>query len=245
MELSDFTKKLIVVVFALALVVVIAIALHYDQHPAVVQCSQESKQCVDACFHDDDPLMGLNDTVNPINGNSSLLDCLAECPDSNACMSEDQTKEVEELRKWREDFKAIEKYLIHNPHNTRLVIFDEQKAKSDHLSQYLIDIGEEVQNVSIGFSESTTIGIKKIVVPIYGKWCGLNYGSGKPIDTLDSLCMVHDKCYDKRGKFACSCDRDLTRSILKNILKFKKIREYGYALAVFTYFTKSPCIPFL
>jgi hypothetical protein len=51
MSLSVFTKKLITVVLVLAILAVIAIALYYDQHPAAVQCSQESRQCNEPEFY--------------------------------------------------------------------------------------------------------------------------------------------------------------------------------------------------
>jgi hypothetical protein len=240
MVLSDFAKKLILVGIVVGVITVIAIALHNDQHLTAAQCSKESKQCVDACF-DDDLLMGWNDTVDPISTNSSLLDCLEKCPHSDVCMNDDQIKEVEELRKLEEDLKAIEKYLIRNPQNPRLVKFDEQKAKADNMSQYLINLGKEVQDVSIAYGE--TIGINKFG-PTYGRWCGLKHGSGEPTDTLDSLCRAHDKCYDKRGYFACSCDRALIRGIIANATKFKKVKEYSVACAILLYFKNTLCNPF-
>jgi hypothetical protein len=121
-----------------------------------------------------------------------------------------------------------------------LVKFDEQKAKADNMSQYLINLGKEVQDVSIAYGE--TIGINKFSL-IYGNWCGLKHGSGKPIDTLDSLCRTHDKCYDKRGYFACSCDRALIRGIITNATKFKKVKEYAAAYAILVYFKNTLCNP--
>jgi hypothetical protein len=44
---------------------------------------------------------------------------------------------------------------------------------------------------------------------IYGNWCGYDRGSGTPRDKVDQVCCRHDKCYEKRGDLACSCDRDL------------------------------------
>jgi len=48
-------------------------------------------------------------------------------------------------------------------------------------------------------------------VPIYGKWCGPNYGSGDPINDLDTCCQTHDNCYAAKGYFNCNCDLDLTK----------------------------------
>jgi len=44
---------------------------------------------------------------------------------------------------------------------------------------------------------------------IYGNWCGWNRGHGVPQDKVDQVCCPHDKCYDKRDNYDCSCDRDL------------------------------------
>jgi hypothetical protein len=47
-------------------------------------------------------------------------------------------------------------------------------------------------------------------IPIYGNWCGPGHGgSGPPLDPVDRVCCLHDRCYDDRGYFDCSCDRDL------------------------------------
>ena len=47
----------------------------------------------------------------------------------------------------------------------------------------------------------------------YGNWCGPGHGSGEPIDDVDRACMVHDKCYDRRGYFNSDCDDKLVRDI--------------------------------
>jgi hypothetical protein len=49
----------------------------------------------------------------------------------------------------------------------------------------------------------------RVEIPVYGNWCGLDYGSGIPWDKVDQVCCRHDKCYCERGDLACSCDRDL------------------------------------
>lgn len=53
-----------------------------------------------------------------------------------------------------------------------------------------------------------------LTIPVYGNWCGPNYGSGTPIDGLDDCCRQHDLCYDSVGagyfsRRTCSCDRTL------------------------------------
>ena len=45
---------------------------------------------------------------------------------------------------------------------------------------------------------------------VYGNWCGPGHGGGgPPIDAVDEVCFRHDRCYEERGYFDCSCDRDL------------------------------------
>jgi hypothetical protein len=229
----------------LALLFAAAVVVLVNQSDITVQCSKASEQCVSSCFDDEDGLIGLNDSVDSdsVGPNSFLLGCLKECPaNSDVCLSEEQIKEIEEIRKWEEDFKVIEKYLVHNPKNPRLIIFDGQKAKADNISEDLINLGEGIQNASLAYSK--TIGTTARFNPTYGNWCGLKHGGGKPIDTLDSLCMKHDKCYDKKGYFACSCDRALIRGIIANATKFKKVKEYAAAYAILAYFTIAPCNPF-
>ena len=43
----------------------------------------------------------------------------------------------------------------------------------------------------------------------YGNWCGLNHGSGRPIDALDEACMHHDFCYARTNFNNCGCDNAL------------------------------------
>jgi hypothetical protein len=100
MALSDFTKKLIIGVFGVALLVVIALVLYNDQHPTAAQCSQESWKCIDACFSN--PSVEWRDSTNSLGENSTLVVfCLSKCPDSNTCIPnvENMTNLVYELDK--------------------------------------------------------------------------------------------------------------------------------------------------
>lgn len=52
---------------------------------------------------------------------------------------------------------------------------------------------------------------------VYGNWCGPgigNHSTKKPVDAVDHACMLHDKCYLRKGSKGpggvfqhCSCDR--------------------------------------
>jgi hypothetical protein len=41
------------------------------------------------------------------------------------------------------------------------------------------------------------------------KWCGKSCGSGTPINTLDTCCRTHDRCYANFGINDDECDWDL------------------------------------
>jgi hypothetical protein len=40
--------------------------------------------------------------------------------------------------------------------------------------------------------------VSQMPIPVHGNWCGPNYGSGNPIDELDSLCQTHDDYYSNQ-----------------------------------------------
>jgi len=70
-------------------------------------------------------------------------------------------------------------------------------------------------------------------IPIYGNYCGPNYGSGEPIDTLDAACQAHDYCYRDYGRYNCLCDVDL----------YYAADDVGGAIGnlIAAYFRVSPC----
>lgn len=43
------------------------------------------------------------------------------------------------------------------------------------------------------------------------RWCGMNCGSGVPVNSLDTCCRTHDYCYDSFSSYPtrCTCDRNL------------------------------------
>ncbi|KGJ71921.1 hypothetical protein GY21_18840 [Cryobacterium roopkundense] len=80
-------------------------------------------------------------------------------------------------------------------------------------------------------------------VPIWGNWCGPGHGGGSAVDVLDSICQTHDRCYEDRGYFACSCDRKIVADI-RNSIHLMTSGEKAMAVAVSTYFTYCLCNPF-
>ncbi|WP_213025824.1 phospholipase A2 family protein [Brevibacillus reuszeri] len=77
---------------------------------------------------------------------------------------------------------------------------------------------------------------------LYGNWCGPGCsGPGAPIDDIDSCCKKHDICYEKRGYFSCSCDRELLNCLSK---KIDYSTEKGRMAALISaYFSRAQCLP--
>jgi hypothetical protein len=89
----------------------------------------------------------------------------------------------------------------------------------------------------------TRVTVKPALPCIYGRWCGPGCsGPGSPINDVDACCKVHDECYDRKGYFACSCDRELLACLApKRSIWTSKGRA---AIAVWSYFKVAPCNPF-
>jgi len=88
-------------------------------------------------------------------------------------------------------------------------------AAADAAGRMVIDVylGAAFGTVSLFYPKTPGEGS----MPIYGNWCGPGYpkkGENPPtIDELDCACMIHDKCYEKRGYYNCQCDVELVRDI--------------------------------
>jgi len=81
---------------------------------------------------------------------------------------------------------------------------------------------------------------------MHGIYCGLGRTDSSyqhaGIDALDSACKRHDKCYDKRGNFNCSCDRILSGEALASTPTLQGAAVVK-AAATTAYFSASACIP--
>lgn len=79
---------------------------------------------------------------------------------------------------------------------------------------------------------------------VWGNWCGPgNSGPGAPVDTLDTLCMRHDKCYAQRGYFSCYCDAQLKAEIDRWAHRMTS-KERAMAAAIKLAFMHPVCNPF-
>lgn len=67
-------------------------------------------------------------------------------------------------------------------------------------------------------------------IPIIYKWCGANCGSGTPVNSVDTCCRTHDKCYIKNKSYPkrCSCDTNIIKCVSK-----KGTRASGMISAAF------------
>jgi hypothetical protein len=241
MAFSTSTAKWLVgVSFAtVVLVVIMALISDHPHLPAVQQCSEESAQCIDACFSvnvssvinngtGENPMTD-SDVMESEDESSSLPTCTEKCPGSDDCFLS-----VDELigndTTVREYVSETEKYITEDGH------FDSEKAREDHASSEVINAGEYYNYISTNNTNEVGIQWK-----FYGNWCGPSYGSGKPIDVLDLMCKFHDQCYDKTRtrKGYCSCDRIFVREVMRNQSKmFGEAQKTAAARAVVAFVAK-------
>lgn len=46
------------------------------------------------------------------------------------------------------------------------------------------------------------------------------------MDALDESCRIHDFCYDERGYFSCSCDKELLERLAQVQCETFRCRQY-------------------
>ncbi|MHC6176610.1 hypothetical protein [Glutamicibacter endophyticus] len=156
----------------------------------------------------------------------------------------DQSKKAAE----REITKDMESTMEFTTTRDGEVYFDADKAESMGADAKTLEIGRLLNQYSsaqsaLGAPSGGSGGVTTYGMPVWGNWCGPGHGGGRAVDTLDSLCRTHDRCYGSRGYFACSCDRNLVSGIKKNAYKMGS-GERAMASAVSVYFTYSFCNPF-
>ncbi|MDO4632148.1 MAG: phospholipase A2 family protein [Corynebacterium sp.] len=121
--------------------------------------------------------------------------------------------------------------------------FNEDQARKDHASGYLLDVGKQFNKFSA--AQNAPKDSKESNFPYYGNWCGPRHsGPGAPVDTIDSLCKKHDECYARQGYFACSCAIVMVDDIARNRNKFKSTGENIAATVIAIHFQNSLCNPF-
>ncbi|MVA77614.1 hypothetical protein GC722_16550 [Auraticoccus sp. F435] len=78
---------------------------------------------------------------------------------------------------------------------------------------------------------------------VWGRWCGPGHGgSGTPVDTLDAICMRHDRCYASQGYLDCGCDAQLVAEITASASQMTPAERF-VAAAIKAVFSVGLCIP--
>lgn len=113
--------------------------------------------------------------------------------------------------------KIIQSYIVYDENFIR---FDMEKAIEDNVDEDIIAAGD-IFNTLVSseyeyYMNDGEVQTRRATVPIWGNWCGPEYGSGPPIDILDYGCREHDWCYRDRGYHKCSCDDDFLKYIINN-----------------------------
>lgn len=93
-----------------------------------------------------------------------------------------------------------------------------------------------------GTSASGAPFLNGTAIPVYGNWCGPNYGSGTPIDEVDRACQTHDLCYTRSGYFDCRCDNQLVKNLRKAIRKSKNLKTKAAGTLIRGFFSDFPCL---
>jgi len=69
-------------------------------------------------------------------------------------------------------------------------------------------------------SQIKNVDQSDLAFPVYGNYCGPKYPpegtSPTPLDSVDTACKNHDKCYERYGYFDKMCDGNIIKE-LKNI----------------------------
>jgi len=149
-----------------------------------------------------------------------------------------------EEKSW-EEIEAIQetmnKYVVKMEDNT--LYFDLVRAMEEQEDELILEAGQLFNLFSAGMKKDANQAMAKISMPIYGKYCGPGHsGPGTPIDALDKACQKHDKCYSKRGYFACSCDKELLSDVV-SALPYLSGKGLVASVAIRTYFMNAPCNP--
>jgi hypothetical protein len=174
MSYSVSNLKLIAVgiITVLFLVTLTVIYNVHGKSVAAVQCGDERKQCLEACFGYVNVSSIFNngtveynitdlDVMEAEDTNSSLLTCMEKCPDSDAC-----PPSVNELigndTVVMQYVSETEKYITEDGH------FDLKGAQKDNASSEILFIGENFESIA----EEDAEGVKVQGIPIkwYGRW---------------------------------------------------------------------------
>lgn len=104
------------------------------------------------------------------------------------------------------------------------------EAIENGVSEEVLDIADQTFDfLMVKYYEENDIQTRATAFPIYGNWCGPNYGSGTPIDLLDKACKKHDNCYRDNYRHKCSCDQAMLTNINNNYSKMTGAKQKAMA----------------
>lgn len=142
--------------------------------------------------------------------------------------------------------QGIQRHLVAVPGG---YYFDRATAKAAGESEYVLAAGESYNALAADMeAHGPNLSSRRRVraaasIPVWGNWCGPGHsGPGAPKDTLDTICMRHDKCYAARGYFDCYCDVQLKAEIDRYSSRMSW-RERAMAAAIKVAFSATPCKP--
>lgn len=138
------------------------------------------------------------------------------------------------------EMKKMKEYVVTDDQG---VTFDTPAALDDGVSREVLNMGQLLNDYN-GEHEAAADDSQMSArgYPVWGNWCGPGYGGGRAVDVLDSICRVHDRCYERVAYFACSCDSYLVSSINRESARMDS-RERAVAGAVSAWFQFSKCWP--
>lgn len=204
-------------------------------------------------------IMGRKDTISlmSIIATTLLVMSILVAPNASAAVVDDVNKFGTEAANSQTETgvndldtmtSGIERHLTDGPNGK---YFDKEAAQAAGENQFVIEAGENFNMIMEQNHEGQSRGDgedgamqKELSVPIWGNWCGPGHsGPEPPVDTLDTLCMCHDKCYAARGYFNCYCDAQLKAEIDRFAHRMTP-RERSMAAAVKMAFSVGLCNPF-
>lgn len=104
------------------------------------------------------------------------------------------------------------------------------EAIENGVSEEVLSIADQTfEFVMAKYYEENNMQTRATAFPIYGNWCGPNYGSGTPIDLLDKACKKHDNCYRDNYRHKCSCDEAMLNNINNNYSKMTGAKQKAMA----------------
>lgn len=108
--------------------------------------------------------------------------------------------------------------------------YNREEAINNNVDDEVLGIADKTYEFMMSqYNDASDIQPMATAFPIYGNWCGPNYGSGTPIDLLDTGCKNHDNCYKKRGRHKCSCDKEFLQYINSRYSKMTGVKQKSMA----------------